>query len=67
VSYRTPARLVEPVDTLGAGDTFIARTLFGLLKGETPQDILGHAAEAAAATCKYYGAIGHATAIDIGR
>ncbi|TJW12740.1 MAG: ribokinase [Mesorhizobium sp.] len=67
VSYRTPARLVEPVDTLGAGDTFIARTLFGLLKEEAPQDILDHAAEAAAATCQYYGAIGHASAIDIGK
>ncbi|MER8911986.1 PfkB family carbohydrate kinase [Mesorhizobium sp. M0854] len=67
VSYRTPARLVKPVDTLGAGDTFIARTLFGLLKKEPPQDILGHAAEAAAATCRYYGAIGHATAIDLGK
>ncbi|MES0101602.1 PfkB family carbohydrate kinase [Mesorhizobium sp. M0019] len=67
VSYRTPARLVEPVDTLGAGDTFIARTLFGLLKEETPQDILGQAAEAAAATCRYYGAIGYAAAIDLGK
>ncbi|MER9227161.1 PfkB family carbohydrate kinase [Mesorhizobium sp. M0664] len=67
VSYRTPARLVKPVDTLGAGDTFIARTLFGLLKKEAPQDILGHAADAAAATCRYYGAIGHATAIDLGK
>ncbi|UCI09603.1 PfkB family carbohydrate kinase [Mesorhizobium sp. B1-1-8] len=66
-SYRTPARLVEPVDTLGAGDTFIARTLFGLLKEEAPLEILGHAAEAAAATCQYYGAIGHAAAIDIGK
>ena len=66
VSYRTPARLVEPVDTLGAGDTFIARTLLGLLNEEAPQDILRHAAEAAAATCQYYGAIGHASAIDIG-
>lgn len=66
VSYRTPARLVEPVDTLGAGDTFIARTLFGLLNEEAPQDVLRHAAEAAAATCQYYGAIGHASAIDIG-
>ncbi|MER8389198.1 PfkB family carbohydrate kinase [Mesorhizobium sp. M1428] len=65
-SYSTPARLVETVDTLGAGDTFIARTLVGLLREEAPQAILDHAAEAAAATCQYYGAIGHATAIDIG-
>ncbi|MER9758034.1 PfkB family carbohydrate kinase [Mesorhizobium sp. M0166] len=67
VSCRTPARLVEPVDTLGAGDTFIARTLFGLLKQEAPQDILGQAAEAAAATCRHHGAIGYAAAIDLGK
>ncbi|TPN23638.1 ribokinase [Mesorhizobium sp. B2-3-3] len=66
VSCRVPARLVEPVDTLGAGDTFIARTLFGLLKQEAPRDILGQAAEAAAATCQHHGAVGHAAAIDIG-
>jgi fructoselysine 6-kinase len=66
-SYRTQARLIEPIDTLGAGDTFIARTLFGLLKGEAPADILGHSADAAASTCQYYGAVGHATAIDLGK
>jgi fructoselysine 6-kinase len=66
-SFCTAARLIEPVDTLGAGDTFIARTLFGLLKGEAPADILGHAAEAAAATCQYYGAVGYPAAIDIGK
>ncbi|TPI77026.1 PfkB family carbohydrate kinase [Mesorhizobium sp. B2-8-9] len=65
-SYRTPARLVQPIDTLGAGDTFIARTLFGLLRREAPEDILGQAAEAAAATCQYFGAVGHAAVIDLG-
>jgi fructoselysine 6-kinase len=49
-AYSTPAQLIDPVDTLGAGDAFIARTLFGLLEGETPAEVLGHAAKAAAAT-----------------
>jgi fructoselysine 6-kinase len=66
-SIYAPARLVEPVDTLGAGDTFIARTLFGLLKGEAPADIMGHAAEAASATCQYHGAVGYPSAIEVGR
>ncbi|MES0101072.1 PfkB family carbohydrate kinase [Mesorhizobium sp. M0019] len=66
-SFYTPAPLIRPVDTLGAGDTFIARTLFGLLKGEAPADVLRHAAEAAAVTCLHYGAVGYPAAIDIGK
>ncbi|WP_046119136.1 PfkB family carbohydrate kinase [Ensifer aridi] len=65
-AYAHPARLVEAVDTLGAGDTFIARTLVGLLNGQAPQDVLGHAADAAADTCRYHGAIGYPAPIDIG-
>jgi fructoselysine 6-kinase len=65
-AYSTPAQLIDPVDTLGAGDAFIARTLFGLLEGETPAEVLGHAAKAAAATCGYYGAVGYPAAIDLG-
>lgn len=65
-AYSAPAQLIDPVDTLGAGDAFIARTLFGLLEGEAPADILGHAAGAAAATCGYFGAVGHPAAIDLG-
>jgi fructoselysine 6-kinase len=65
-SYAHPARLIEPVDTLGAGDTFIARTLYGLLVGETPEDALAQAAHAAANTCAYNGAIGYPAPIDIG-
>jgi len=61
-----PARFVDAVDTLGAGDTFIARTLVGLLRGERPENVLDHAAAAAATTCGYHGAIGHAAPIDIG-
>ncbi len=56
---------IQAVDTLGAGDTFIARTLYGLLTGEPPDQILRAAAEAAADTCRYYGAIGHGAPIAI--
>ncbi|UYQ71971.1 PfkB family carbohydrate kinase [Pelagibacterium flavum] len=55
----------QVVDTLGAGDTFTARTLFGLLKGEGADEILASAAQAAADTCRYYGAVGYGTPIEI--
>ena len=61
----TPAQLVEAVDTLGAGDTFIARSLVGLLRGEAPEAALAAATEAAAQTCLYLGAIGHGAPIDL--
>lgn len=67
-----PAGLVEaaavpvtPVDTLGAGDTFIARTLVGLLRREAPEDILIAAARAAAETCLSPGAFGHGAPMDV--
>lgn len=58
----------EPVaarDTLGAGDTFIARTLVGLLRNEAPEAILREAARAAAATCLYYGGLGRGAPLDL--
>jgi fructoselysine 6-kinase len=58
--YEVGATPVEAVDTLGAGDAFIARTLYGLLAGETPPQLLAAAADAAAETCRYFGAVGHA-------
>jgi|GEM_PF-38734 len=60
-----PAAHVEPVDTLGAGDTFIARTLVGLLRGEDPAKILAAATEAAAETCLSPGAFGHGVPLDV--
>jgi fructoselysine 6-kinase len=57
--HETPARPVEVVDTLGAGDTFIARTLVGLIRGEEPDLTLAEAARAAAETCSRAGAVGH--------
>jgi len=59
------AEKVVPVDTLGAGDTFIARTLVGLLRGEDPPAILKAAAAAAAETCLSPGAFGHGVAMDL--
>lgn len=56
----------QVVDTLGAGDTFTARTLFGLLNGERADEILASAAQAAADTCRYYGAVGYGIPIEIG-
>lgn len=63
--HEAPAVPVRPVDTLGAGDTFIARTLVGLLRAEAPGSILGEAAEAAARTCLSPGAFGHGVPMDL--
>ena len=63
--HEAPAALVQPVDTLGAGDTFIARTLVGLLRQEDPSAILNAATEAAAETCLSPGAFGHGVAMDV--
>ncbi|MCC6305912.1 MAG: ribokinase [Rhodobacteraceae bacterium] len=59
------ARPIVPVDTLGAGDSFIARTLVGLLRGEAPEAALAAAAAAAAETCGWFGAVGHGEPIDV--
>lgn len=55
------------VDTLGAGDTSIARVLFGLLIGEAPEALLGAASREAARTCSRYGGFGPAAPIDVDR
>jgi len=57
-----PARIL---DTLGAGDSFIARTLVGLLRGESPKDVLAAAAEAAAKTCTHLGGFGYPAPTEI--
>lgn len=63
--WSVPALPIEPVDTLGAGDAFIARTLIGLLAGENPEALLAAAAQAAAETCRYYGAVGHPAPLEL--
>lgn len=57
--FEVAAAPAELVDTLGAGDTFIARVLYGLLAGEAPPVLLHAAALAASETCRYFGAIGY--------
>ena len=45
------------VDTVGAGDCFIAAFLLGLLRGEPHQDILRKACDKASAACAHSGAV----------
>lgn len=61
--YRAQAAEGAALDTLGAGDTTIARVLCGLLRVEPAQQVLEAAMAAAAETCSYYGAVGHGAAI----
>ena len=54
--YHQPIVEAEIVDTLGAGDGFIARFLVEYLKQTNTQESLQRAAESAAEVCKYNGA-----------
>ncbi|MFZ1663248.1 MAG: PfkB family carbohydrate kinase [Paracoccaceae bacterium] len=56
---------VKPVDTLGAGDTFISRVLVGLLRLEAGSDVLSAASTEAAHTCSWYGGFGHPAPMEI--
>ncbi|WNS78904.1 PfkB family carbohydrate kinase [Domibacillus sp. DTU_2020_1001157_1_SI_ALB_TIR_016] len=47
------------VDTLGAGDSFIAMTLVDYYENRDMASALQKAAQAAAATCEFYGAFGY--------
>lgn len=59
---RQSAVPTDPIDTLGAGDAFIARVLVGILREEPLDLVLESAADAAAMTCAAYGAFGYGTA-----
>lgn len=62
--YRQPAPDVEIVDTLGAGDAFIARLLIGIARDEHPDEMLVAAADAGAEACTQHGGFGHGRRID---
>jgi fructoselysine 6-kinase len=62
--WTQPARPVEVVDTLGAGDAFMATFLVAHLRGAAPPEALARAAAAAAAACSYHGAFGGGGPID---
>lgn len=50
---------ISTVDTLGAGDAFIARFLIGIARAETPAQIAEAATTYASGTCLFYGAFGY--------
>ena len=54
-----PAPPVTVVDTLGAGDAFIARLLLGLVRGEEPAEVVAAATAYASQSCMTYGAFGY--------
>jgi fructoselysine 6-kinase len=58
VAGRAPSR-TDVVDTLGAGDAFIASALVALLKGASLEQVAETATAYAALTCQYFGAFGH--------
>ncbi len=56
----------DVVDTLGAGDSFIATILVGLIDNKEVKQVLINAAKNAANTCTHYGAFGYGTNITEG-
>lgn len=60
-TLQAPAGTGPVMDTLGAGDAFIARLLVGLVRGEQPEELLPAATRYATSTCATYGAFGYET------
>ena len=62
--FRQPPIVVEPVDTLGAGDAFITAFLVNYVGAEDPriEEALEQAARFAARICRVDGAFGHGLA-----
>lgn len=60
--WRQPSVPTELIDSLGAGDAFIARFLAGVLRNEPFEESLASAAQHASVTCRAFGAFGHGTA-----
>ena len=58
-----PAPPTAVVDTLGAGDAFIARLLTGLIRDEPLSTLVGAATAYASQTCTTFGAFGYETSL----
>lgn len=58
-AFHQPARPVQVIDTLGAGDAFISALLVGEVKQQQIEESLKQAAEYASKVCAYYGAFGY--------
>jgi sugar/nucleoside kinase (ribokinase family) len=66
--HHDPGFAVDAVDTTGAGDVFRGAFIYGLLRGESPPDILRFANAAAAVSVTRHGAIDSVPTLkDIGR
>jgi fructoselysine 6-kinase len=59
VSVGVSAAPCDVIDSLGAGDSFIGRALYGLIRGEPAAAMLAASSRAAARTCSTWGAYGH--------
>lgn len=59
VRYHQPIREVEVVDTMGAGDSFIAGFLTKYNQNVSIAEALEFAADCAAKTCTFYGSFGY--------
>ena len=57
--YHQGIKKVEAIDTMGAGDSFIAGFLTAHGDGKTMEEALDYAAERSALTCTIRGGFGH--------
>lgn len=65
VRLHQPAGPATILDTMGAGDAFIAGFLSAMIRGAVPADALSHAAERAAECCGWHGAWGHPAQVEM--
>ena len=63
-SFLAPPKLVEAVDTMGAGDSFIAAFICSILSGNSPKDAAKNAADFSAKICLVNGAFGYGVPIE---